>query len=314
MQIDLRREPRRRSRGTYGITWKGEDGVTHSAQVTGSDESASGTGFRCSFELRPGTVIYIQDEGNTVSGYGVVRHLTGQKGNYLVGLELDEEAKSSKVAEARDAVDYYEFLQINPKAQTETIQRVYRFLAARYHPDNPETGDPEKFLQLNEAYQTLSDPERRADYDEKLKAKAAKPSELFESVDFLDGIDGEINRRLAVLSLIYKSCRSNIHSPQLSLLDLEAQMGFPRDYLDFTIWYLRGKKLIIQADNATFSLTCEGIDFVEENLSKIPMFGKLLSEGRSPMPRGEAREQRPDQAKTAGTLFLAGAVSSGPQS
>ena len=67
-------------------------------------------------------------------------------------------------------------------------------------------------------------------------------------------------------------------------------MGFPRDYLDFTIWYLRGKKLIIQADNATFSLTCEGIDFVEENLSKIPMFGKLLSEGRGPMPRGEARD------------------------
>lgn len=314
MQIDSRREPRRRSRGTYAITWEGENGITHSAQVTGSDESASGTGFRCPFELHPGTVVYIQDENQTFAGYGVVRHVTGQKGNYLIGLELDAETKASKPSEIEDTADYYEFLQINPKAQAETIQRVYRFLAARYHPDNPETGDPEKFLQLNEAYQTLSDPERRADYDEKLKAKTAKPSDLFQSVDFLDGIGGEINRRLAVLSLIYKSCRSNIHNSQLSLLDLEAQMGFPRDYLDFTIWYLRGKKLIIQADNATFSLTCEGIDFVEENLGKIPLFGKLLSEGRGPVSRSEAREQRPDREKTAEKLYLAGAVAPGSKS
>jgi len=35
--------------------------------------------------------------------------------------------------------DYYEFLQISPNAEGETIQRVYRFLATRLHPDNPET-------------------------------------------------------------------------------------------------------------------------------------------------------------------------------
>ena len=121
MQIDLRREPRRRSRGTYGITWKDEDGVTHSAQVTGSDESASGTGFRCSFELRPVQSIYIQAEGNTFSGYGVVRHLTGQKGNYLVGWNSTRRAGPQSCG-GQDAVDYYEFLQINPKAQTETIR------------------------------------------------------------------------------------------------------------------------------------------------------------------------------------------------
>jgi curved DNA-binding protein CbpA len=36
-----------------------------------------------------------------------------------------------------EAVDYYEFLQISPNADADTIHRVYRFLAARLHPDNP---------------------------------------------------------------------------------------------------------------------------------------------------------------------------------
>ena len=37
--------------------------------------------------------------------------------------------------------DYYEFLEISPQATQETIHRVYRFLAARYHPDHSGTGD-----------------------------------------------------------------------------------------------------------------------------------------------------------------------------
>ena len=45
-----------------------------------------------------------------------------------------------------ETVDYYEFLQISRNADPDTIRRVYRFLAARFHPDNPETGDSDKFM------------------------------------------------------------------------------------------------------------------------------------------------------------------------
>src|SRR5436305_12011202 len=139
MQIDLRRNPRRPSKRTYAITWKSEDGLTRSAQVTGNDESESGIGFRCSFELRAGTVVYIRDEDHNVSGYGVVRHLSWQRGNYLVGLELEEGSKSSKALNPEATVDYYEFLQRSPKAQPDTIQTVCRSRPARYHSDYPET-------------------------------------------------------------------------------------------------------------------------------------------------------------------------------
>ena len=61
-----------------------------------------------------------------------------------------------------ELTDYYELLQISPNAEPETIHRVYRLLAQRFHPDNRDTGNTERFHQLSEAYQVLSDPERRA--------------------------------------------------------------------------------------------------------------------------------------------------------
>ena len=49
------------------------------------------------------------------------------------------------------AVDYYEVLQVNSNAEQETIQRVFRLLAQRFHPDNKETGDDGRFRKIQEA-------------------------------------------------------------------------------------------------------------------------------------------------------------------
>src|SRR5438477_10113253 len=69
------------------------------------------------------------------------------------------------VMEQATAVDHYETLQISSNAEAETIHRVYRMLAQRFHPDNKETGNPTRFREVSEAYQILSDPERRMQYD-----------------------------------------------------------------------------------------------------------------------------------------------------
>ena len=64
-----------------------------------------------------------------------------------------------------DATDYYELLQISPNADPDTVTRVFRLLARRYHPDQPDTGNEEKFREILAAYAVLSDPEKRAHYD-----------------------------------------------------------------------------------------------------------------------------------------------------
>jgi len=177
-----------------------------------------------------------------------------------------------------ETMDYYEFLQISPNAEPSTIQRVYRYLAARLHPDNPETGDTEKFVLLKQVYDVLSDPERRAHYDATYKKQAGDSAPLSHSIDFMDNIDGELNRRLAVLALLYIQRRTNPYYPEVSLADIEVWMGFPRDYLHFTMWYLKSKNYVTMADNADFTLTVLGVDFVESHRVDIPILNKLLSE------------------------------------
>lgn len=62
------------------------------------------------------------------------------------------------------AKDYYEILGVSRTASEEEIKKAFRKLAHRHHPDKGG-GDAEKFKELNEAYQTLSNKEKRAQYD-----------------------------------------------------------------------------------------------------------------------------------------------------
>ncbi|HEY3704127.1 MAG TPA: DnaJ domain-containing protein [Terracidiphilus sp.] len=177
--------------------------------------------------------------------------------------------------------NYYEFLQISPNAEQETIHRVFRFLAARYHPDNPHTADLDKFYLLKEAFQVLSDPDTRAAYDAASQEKPEEPP-LSSALDFMDDLEGELNRRLAVLALLYIQRRISPYMPEVSLMDVEARMGFPRDYLEFTVWYLQKKGYILRADNSAFTLTADGVDFVETQRARLPILHKLLTSGAKP--------------------------------
>jgi curved DNA-binding protein CbpA len=65
--------------------------------------------------------------------------------------------------------DHYEVLQVHPRAESDVIRAAYRVLARKYHPDHG--GDPRRMIALNDAWDVLGDPERRAQYD----ASRARP-------------------------------------------------------------------------------------------------------------------------------------------
>ncbi len=60
--------------------------------------------------------------------------------------------------------DYYQILGVDKKASKEDIKKAFRKMAHQYHPDK-KGGDEAKFKEVNEAFQTLSDDQKRAHYD-----------------------------------------------------------------------------------------------------------------------------------------------------
>ena len=68
---------------------------------------------------------------------------------------------------SKEKRDYYEVLGVSKNASDEEIKRAFRKLAKQYHPDvNKEPGAEEKFKEIGEAYAILSDPQKRASYDQ----------------------------------------------------------------------------------------------------------------------------------------------------
>jgi len=77
--------------------------------------------------------------------------------------------------------DYYATLGVEPSAGDAEIKTAYRRLARKYHPDvSKEAGAEEKFKAVNEAYEALRDPQKRAAYDQ-LKAQGYRPGEEFHT-------------------------------------------------------------------------------------------------------------------------------------
>ena len=163
-------------------------------------------------------------------------------------------------------LDYYETLQISSNAEPETVHRVYRMLAQRFHPDNRETGNATRFREVIEAYQVLSDPARRAQYDVvhqrqrqdrwRLVATGAEAENDFGVEQFV---------RLTVLEVLYTKRRVEPHEPGLYIVDLEKMTGRPREHLEFTVWFLVQKKFIQRADNSLLVITADGVEHLEQN-------------------------------------------------
>jgi len=230
--------------------------------------------------IRPGTVVLIESQDGSRPEKYFVRQSTRNGVIHSIRLVRNTSAENEAEPEVEEP-NYYDVLQIGAQAEAETIHRVYKIMAARFHPDNPKTGDLETFLRLKAAYEVLSDPVRRRAYDARREERDAKPMPVFELKDFVTGVEAEPNRRLGVLSLLYHQRRQDPDHPAVSLLFLEHRMAFPRGYLNFTMWYLRAKGFVMAADNADYTITATGAEFVEANIGKSEILAQLLFPGRA---------------------------------
>ncbi len=163
-------------------------------------------------------------------------------------------------------VDYYEVLQISPNAEPDTVHRVFRMFAQRFHPDNRETGDSTRFRAVQEAYTVLSDPEQRAQFDVVREQRQRDRWRFIEQGEKNENdFQIEAEARLTVLEVLYTHRRLEPSAPGVFFLDLESLTGRPRELLGFTIWYVTQKGWVSRGDNSRLLITAEGVDHLEKN-------------------------------------------------
>ena len=156
--------------------------------------------------------------------------------------------------------DHYEALQLSPNATSETIERVYRLLAKRYHPDNQSSGDAQKFAEVHKAFEILSNPVARAEYDVRYDESRGEQWNIFDQSSA--GDEREEDRRMfhGILSLLYIARRRDPRGGGLGSVTLEKMLGCPQQHLEFPIWYLKKRGYVERMGNGYVAITADGID------------------------------------------------------
>jgi len=136
--------------------------------------------------------------------------------------------------------NYYSTLQVNPTATPAEIKQAYRRLAKLFHPDSQtESADTNKIIQINAAYEVLSDPQKRQSYDRQLSLEAnpysngveplvSKPQNYSAEADtelktWINKVYKPINRSI---NTILKPLKSEVDKLSADPFDDELMEGF----------------------------------------------------------------------------------------
>ena len=171
-------------------------------------------------------------------------------------------------------VDYYDVLQVSPNADTDTIRRVFRYLAKKCHPDLPAGGDAERFRQILKAHSILTNPEKRAEYDLQYQEYWDRKWKLVRQAE-----DGSLatsrEARERILTLLYVQRRTNTRHPGLGDMELSQMLRVPLEFIEFDLWYLRTKGLLERLETGLLAISVSGVDYIEQN-SLRPSEDRLL--------------------------------------
>jgi DnaJ domain len=173
------------------------------------------------------------------------------------------ESGSKPANQTDDDVDYYQVLQVSRLADTDTIRRIFHVLAQRYHPDNRETGNQDKFRQVVEAHAVLCDPHKRAAHDVFLAGEDKVRYKIFDSLQNTEGVQAEVRKRQGILRLLYAKRMTDTQQPSMRGRAFAEMLACPLEHLEFALWMLREQRLIYRSDSNHFEITWQGVEAFE---------------------------------------------------
>jgi curved DNA-binding protein CbpA len=178
-------------------------------------------------------------------------------------------------------VNFYEALELEPTARRRDVERSFRLLARRFHPDNQATGDRERFDAIVAAHRILGDDARRAKYHaenfdhlpplqfaddaaaDAAEGAAAGANGQESAFDAL-GIENDVWVQNHILTLLYQRRRLNTKEPGIGDAELEDMAFCPPEHLEFHMWYLKAKGWIAKGEDGLLAITIHGVDRAAE--------------------------------------------------
>lgn len=198
-----------------------------------------------------------------------------------------------------DFLDYYEILQVSPNADTDTIDRVFRHLAKKFHPDNTASGDTERFRVVMEAHKILSDPEARAAYDVRHTDHWNQKWQLASEATNRTAFGDDRETRESLLSLLYVQRRRTMKHPGMGELELALLLRVPHELVEFHLWYLKAKGWVERLDTGALAITARGVDQVEQGRLRLGP-DRLLPYNTGVEGEAEHIDHHPDRDRRSG--------------
>ncbi|TVR64921.1 MAG: molecular chaperone DnaJ [Gemmatimonadales bacterium] len=199
----------------------------------------------------------------------------------------------------QDQIDHYEVLQVSPRADGETIERVFRHLAKRLHPDNTRSGDVERFSQLVASYRVLSDPETRARYDAGYDDLRRRSWQLFDQSAATSRVEADRRIRLGILTLLYQARRRDVDRPGVGELELERILDCPPEVLRFHLWYMKESGWLNRLDTGLLAISHHGVNRLHEE--EIPWEKGVHRLNPAPITTPPRRERADNGGDPAGS-------------
>ncbi len=165
---------------------------------------------------------------------------------------------------ANEFVDYYELLQLSPNADAETMEHTFRYFAKKFHPDNAESADTDRFRLIVEAHRTLSDPETRAGYDAKYQDYWNRKWKIASEASHSSAFSDDQITRERLLSLLYVQRRRYMNSPGIGGHEMARLLCTPPELVEFHLWYLKAKGWVERLETGLLAITAAGVDQVEQ--------------------------------------------------
>ena len=160
--------------------------------------------------------------------------------------------------------NHYESLEVSQNASPEAIEKMFRLLATKHHPD--AGGDKDKFKSVVEAFEVLRDKDSKDAYDHQLISETQEVSRLLENSKQA-GPDAAIRHEL--LCLFYARRREEGASPALGEIAIQKTLDLTAHVVEFHLWYFREKNWIKRFEDGGFAITAEGVDQIDATELKL---------------------------------------------